>query len=515
MNQLEFYGAMDAVCAEYAGETVARLQRPADPHKSLIFRVTTLAAAAAVLVILIGAGVIMYRGRQSSLRTPGSRGEYAAAEAVKMQAQLTGEPHDNAFRFPQTAEFQSLTLDGSVSVSQTLGTAACTEQGIYSLCAPGTDSEHYTQQGICYTDFATGETLYLCANPACLHDGSAFCAATTPAYRIAALAYTDGMLYAAATKATGDAEKPYLAVLLAVQPDGSGTQELCVLSDRGEIGSCEMIAHRGALWVSVTVEWTTEVEDLRGTQYNNGACYALWHYEIAPRRLTWITGSAPEGHAYNRNVVADLQGAGDYVYFTQQWGGNGYLLEQGLYRVNAQTGVIEQLPQNPDQMFGYGVSGDLLCYVQKAAEASEETAGIWRMHICDLAAGTETECDVPRAVQRVFTDGSRIYVDTGLPAKGLLCYDRSGVLQQSIPYTVPETDGESDDVYFALHDGKLQMIRVQHQYGINDDAVWDYDTVTLSAPPRDSAAADETAFVPYCTETALMHVHVFTPQEKQ
>lgn len=480
MRESVFFVMMDAAGAIYGGEAVLHCGKARDPHRTMLFRVMTAAAAAVVILLLTGAVMIWRMGRQS-MRVAYVSGEYAAADAVKFRAELYGAAHENSLRFDTQCRYTA--SNSACFVNGHSETLAFSGSGIYSISSIGADNTHLAQTGLCYSDFASGETVYLCAKPECLHDGSAFCNATSSAYSFHSLAYFDNMLYAVATKHTGSSEQPDQVMLLGCQPDGSGITELAVLSDFGAAFNCEMIAHRGALWIYAAAMRETPNADtlLEKDSVLLQSRYGLYHYDISARQLTWITGSTEDAVSCGADAVSDLQGAGDYVYFRQS-AHAGSSLGEGLYQVDARTGVIRGISIRGGVFWGYIADEAHVYYLMKPYPASEETAKLAELHTLSLSDGTETVSMIPRSETGLLASGGHIFrqilnqaaVSEYSPDGGICAYARCA--EQFLP---KQREGDEPIVISAgiSSDGYLWYFCDQCFFGYHENGseltVWD------------------------------------------
>jgi len=328
----------------------------------------------------------------------------------------------------------------------------------------------------------------------CLHDGSDFCYATTEAYSFCSLAYWEDTLYALATKHTGNAEHPYSAVLLAIQPDGSGITEIAVLSETEYIECCEMIAHRCALWIHICAAHEVASADtvLDKDMSIHFSRSDLYHYDLSTRELTWVTGSSENATYANYDQINNLTGAGDYVYF-QQKGGRGSLLEKGVYRADIRTGVIEKLPLY-DQLIQFTADAETIWYTRRANTPSAETAGKHELHIISASDGAETTALIPLC-NELRTDGEYLYVlDNG---RNYLRYTRDGTPCGTIPKPAPTDEGGLTN--YAVANGMLWSIRKYAYHGENEVRFW-YGIATEIAWVRaEEAFTEGAAATHFCT----------------
>lgn len=486
MREKDFLALMDALGDDFGEEAVTQTTGSLvnDPHRSIIFKITTVIAAAAVVLILTGTVILMRAGSRPAIaKVAYPVGENAAADAEKFSAVPVGDPHERALYY-QT-EVQSVFRHGdSVGYSSAFHyeTLARSDKGIYSIGVPNTDSKD-ARNGLCFTDFETGETVYLCAKPECLHDGSSFCNATTQNYDFCSLAYCEGMLYALATKHTTDTEHPDRAMLLACQPDGSGITEIAEVSDYGAIENCEMIAHRGALWLYVVAANELASSDSvidKGMAMHRNRC-GLYHYDLRTRQLTWVTGSTPTATYCNTDTIKQLIGAGDYVYFLQTANGP-YALHEGLYQVDIRTGVIRDTGADTTYLFTYTACEDAVFYTRRAKEASEETKGEYEMYRISVADGTETSALVPRGDLVFAVDSDMIFMRLN---QNLVCFDSEGN-EHPGQYDRHVYEGEHS-MHYGYADGEIWYFE-QSQFNNRDDiGFWWGDMLEITKQPLSEA----------------------------
>ena len=435
-------------------------------QKKTFRRIIPIAAAAfAVLLLCIGGWLLLRQhGEEAYIGTE-------AMEKVKLHAKLTGAPAENALRmhdYPyctESPEYQQIAYTGD---------------GCYTYGNP-TQEDRYP--GLCYTDFASGETVYLCAKAECLHDGSDFCVATNTAYELQKFVCYEDRLYAVALHRSGDAVQ---TVLLEYQPDGTEMQEIAVLSENGSAPFCEIFAHCGALWIGMTVETLLgkDSNPLDGEITIREAGYVLYHYEIAKKKLTAILQSS-ESYNSTTTVFADFQADGDMVYFQLRDSDIGGL-EKGLYQINARSGVIRQMPQSASMMEnGYTAANGKLCYIEKAAQPIENGVKVYALHILDPESGEETVCSVPRGSE-LFTDGTYFFIASGQKRLTALDPDGKPVAEMALTRESHETSVQNDtgaysDAYqFAYADGMLWVVRTEF-YGYRlTDLIRYYERISVA-----------------------------------
>ena len=235
------------------------------------------------------------------------------------------------------------------------------------------------KSGLGYYDEETGETVFVCAKPNCLHDGNEFCTATTKNYSlISDPVYLDGYVYAVALDNRELLKNPegctvFPTVLMRYAPDGTEATAVAELY-RSELQYhcyAQMTAHRGQLWICTSIQQhiITADENLGIADSYDEGCYSMFCYEPEPQKLTTLSTSGEPVKQYRQFTYSgggpDFQGVGDYVYFLKSSGdwrdpGKG----SGIFRIDCRTGLTEQIveiPQNKCQ--AYTVNGDHIFYV--------------------------------------------------------------------------------------------------------------------------------------------------------
>lgn len=475
MREQDFLRLMQKIDRKYFEEANSRAAQSAqdsrweDFMKKVAFPILTGVICTVLVCGIAAAGYLLLRRDVDVIQNPHGTG-YAAVEAegVKIHAALTGEPFQNSQRLPEM-EFW-----GNHSVAKNYQQFAVADSGWYTVGNPTPEDE---ARGICYTDAASGQTIYLCAKPECLHDGSDYCLATNADYSILRIVWYEDMLYAVAHKHTHNEEKPDAIVLLAYQPDGTGMRELATLDDRGESQNIELIAHRGALWVAGTVEEhifngdeALGIDDSFEVHLYDG----IWHYEIAKSRLTVLASDV--SHHYHG--LTNLQADGDSVYVIKQ-SNEAIGIPRGLYRISAQTGEITLIMDNLETMMRdfYMVSDDRLFWITKAEKASPDTKDIYILHT--RSDDTETRTGVPRG-DLYFTDGQNLFIVMN-QTKLVICDLNGNVLKtQTFPRVQRESDSLPDTNSFACADGVLYHVRTEYYGSWIGDIISHYESISLA-----------------------------------
>lgn len=481
VKEQDFLRLMPKIDRKYFEEANNRAAQSArdskweDFMRKLAFPVLTGVICTLLVCGIAAAGYLLLREDADVIQNPHGTG-YAALspEGTKIHAALTGEPFQNSLRLPEMDYW------GFVSVAQNYQQFAVTDSGWYTIGNPRQEDE---MRGICYTDAASGQTVYLCAKPECLHDGSDYCLATNADYTILRIIWYEDMLYAVANKQTHNEEKPGALVLLAYQPDGTGMRELATLDDRGTVdehrtsGNIELIAHRGALWVAGRIEERIfNGDEALGIDdwYEVHSYYGIWHYEIAKSRLTVLASD----ESYHTHAFTNLQADGDYVYVIKQ-SDEAVGIPRGLYRINAKTGEITLIMDHLEKMIRdfYMVSDGRLFWITKAEEASPETKDIYILHT--LSDDIETVTDVPRGDQ-YFTDGQYLFIVTNRTKLVICDLDGNILKTQMFRSEERQTDFRSDASSFACADGILYYVRAEFYDECVNDIISHYASISLA-----------------------------------
>lgn len=391
----------------------------------IVKKVTKIAVAAALCVgVIAGGAALIWKlnsgGKPDVSPNPHGSGYVGnAPETVKFHAKLTKQPAEPSTQDVTWAAINAARLPGLDAIAynkvyESNMQLSLSDKGRYFIGKPSEDCAH---SGICYTDAATGKALYLCAKPECLHDGSDYCPATNSDYEFTNLIWYDRMLYATANKFThsSDSLRPVDTVLLRIQPDGTGMDEIAVLWEGDSICDSELIAYRGALWVTGTLvasfgddpRWTEDKlrEDptlLNGYKEQH---YALWHYDLNNETLTEIVN----GLSRKSPDFTNLQADGDYVYVYRSYSDdpakpeNG--LAEGIWQIDARTGVMTRMNCVPLAPSMYMAAGGKFFWVTRTGS---DTPDSYAMHCTEN--GEETVVSVPRG-DRYSTDGEYLFIE--------------------------------------------------------------------------------------------------------
>ncbi len=296
---------------------------------------------------------------------------------------------------------------------------AKTETGIYFLSRSG---------GMMYYDSESGEALYLCAKPNCLHDGNEYCVATTDAYRIrSAPVYLDGYIYAAAEKRSDEGQ--ISAVLLRYEPDGTAVKEVCgVYSGVTETensllqGNAELVAHRGVIWIRYSYEQFIYSEGIGAVNAVNTEQFHAWRlaaFDPGSGLVRVLQETEPTSGLYH--PAGNLHGSGDYVYYSKEDSEWDDQTGKGIFRIHCDTGEIEQLLDIKGiQDFTLTPDGKTLIFWKydsqkgyfltfRDPETEAETVRYFKTDIWDEALG-----DIKHAAYwftALFADDERIYLN--------------------------------------------------------------------------------------------------------
>ena len=164
-----------------------------------------------------------------------------------------------------------------------------------------------------YFDAESGETVFVCAKPNCLHDGNEFCTATTKNYlALCEPVWLDGYVYMVAASYTELNKNPdnctkYPTVLLRYSPDGTEVTELTQIhfSENPYSAYADMIAHRGQLWINFAYkEWFIARDaNMQITSVETKGGGAMYCYEPEAKRLTALCTFLRAGLTYLLTAV--------------------------------------------------------------------------------------------------------------------------------------------------------------------------------------------------------------------
>ena len=252
-----------------------------------------------------------------------------------------------------------------------------------------------------YYDEASGETVYVCAKPNCLHDGNEFCTATTRTYTLLSdPVYLDGYVYAIATDEREYLEKKeqcekFPTVLLRYAPDGTEIKQVAILNEDLNTTcsnlECELIAHRGQLWFLCVYQriLNTYDENMEISSQDVSGKYDLYCYEPEKQKVTVLATSGElqkDYHPWFRG--ARLKGIGDYVYlckYESDW--RDKLKGSGVFRIKCSTGQIEQVVNIKSRYAQfYAAAGDYVYYSYSINDYNDAM-----LHAYNLQTGEDKE----------------------------------------------------------------------------------------------------------------------------
>ncbi len=346
-----------------------------------------------------------------------------------------------------------------------------------------------------YYDAATGESTILCPKPECTHD-TEYCVGGNSRYRGSAQVYYGQQLYGfcedtskAPSQEGIDKIKGYYKasgdmVLVRYAPDGTELQRLVSLQDAipdpiEELTPLEneMIAHRGALWISVKFTRQYGMNEYRETGDPNYPMmdfwtpalfevgYGLFHYDIASGKITAVIYEAPKEN-YEPTAPFQLRGMGDYVYFMKSqtdWDDpyNG----DRIYRVNIHTGSIEDVAHEAHNH--YGLTETTLYFMKQVGyKDSQAQCAVYCM---DLATGdSKPFTDDTDIVYLVACCEDYVFI-IHKQVWHIEIYDSAGNLLQQIEQPLDEelgeTLGELMVFYPAVSGDKLYATRTFSESG--------------------------------------------------
>lgn len=290
------------------------------------------------------------------------------------------------------------------------------EQGYYFVQTRDWDVGPRAHEGVytlMYSDKESDAQVTLCNRANCLHDGNAFCAATTLDYRLkTGPVWLDGYLYALAKKpddrTTADDEAPGKVVLLRYEPDGSGITEIAEIMDSPDAPSTKsgrailepdengngicLIAHRGKLWYLCSGRTWSEIGTVDITGW-----YRFGVYDPETAHCTAILSADGLKTGFRGSAhPTGLAGDGDYVYFSFHalgtWDEQNKM-RSGVWRFSCVTGGLQQTWSTNEPPMSFYVSGDQLFYDK---EAERDPAAVivgeaeYDYYLCDMPTGKET-----------------------------------------------------------------------------------------------------------------------------
>lgn len=240
-------------------------------------------------------------------------------------------------------------------------------------------AENYSGSAIRYYDEESGGTVYLCAKPNCLHDGSDFCTATTENYWLRSdPVYLDGYVYAVALDSREVRSNPtdcdeFPTVLLRYSADGTEITPVAQIhmNDQQYDMQANLIAHRGQLWITCAYSQYIFSYDsaMEVTDHQEYGGYEIFCYEPDAQKLTLLDDNGEFQKDYRpfqfpSFKLANMKGYGDYVYFFKQkadW--RDKTKGSGVFRIDCRTGLITQVIDVPSEKgHYYTFSGNRILY---------------------------------------------------------------------------------------------------------------------------------------------------------
>lgn len=206
-----------------------------------------------------------------------------------------------------------------------------------------------------YYDEASGQSVYLCNRPECLHQGDEFCTATNENYIVLACQMYDGKIYMGVQDISKEDSTDIL--LLRLDADGSNLTEVANLKSEisrgGGVRSGSIFIHRGVCFLSYGLITDEKVINCCNI-YNmiDGTQVDLEEYEFAYSK---------EGYNYDWGDPNDrYMGDGEYVYFNEYRpiDINGKIKSKSfLCRYNIETQTLETAEINCIYKGIYSITG--------------------------------------------------------------------------------------------------------------------------------------------------------------
>ena len=469
-------------------------------RSGIMKKVTKIAVAAALCAAaVIGAAAVISRmkdGLDVSRNPHGSGYAGNALDTPKFRAELpavqTTAPArigDMSYAPISAARMQNAHLgENYSSTTRSSEMLTFSDKGCYYLGNPTAESR---TMGICFADATTGESVYLCAKPECMHDGSDYCIATNKNYNIMELVWYEDMLYALAENTVS-----HSTVLLMINPVGTALDELAVLDDRAALFQPEMIAYRGALWVSGVLYAEISDDDIAiGTGSTRTETYhGIWHYDLMQKRLTVVTCAKGDSKWYRDQLkrlpaeeeqkaleqehdLFNLQADGDYAYFCKMKDYNDGM-EPGIYRISAENGIVERIADAPDNGQYMAAGGKVMYITMEPGDPQQNTNDSYTMHT--LENGVETAAvGVPRG-WKYATDGNYLFIEVN--GEILTICDMQGNRLKKEEFPAPKRENALRDSHsFAYADGVLYHMTVHENDGALRYTELTYESVSLQA----------------------------------
>lgn len=340
---------------------------------------------------------------------------------------------------------------------------------------------------LCFADKQTGETVPLCTNPECKHDGSLYCTASTTAYQNPNPIWVNGSLWAVTLKANNptpdshgmvDYEHAH-AVVLQIAPDGSSIKEAADLGEATQIA--QPILHRGCLFFYVQRQIgdsvTVENDITHSTQMLSTTGNELIAFDMTSQQAVTLLSEMPEaGSNYHYALPEKIYGVGDYIY--ENLASNSWMnpRKSGVYRISLETGGIETIMETDAMYDRYVEDINRNGILYGAREDNKSHAYI--MHLLNPDTGED------RAVKSLNSDtvgirtfdgtyfyGSHYNKDTEDGVLELMIFDSDGNLigsnmapdpVRSVGYAVYR-----DKIYLTLGDYNIQRNQAGNIEAVN------------------------------------------------
>lgn len=354
---------------------------------------------------------------------------------------------------------------------------------------------------LCYTDKESGETVPLCTNPECKHDGSLFCTATTKAYRNINPIWANGSLWAVTLKPNNpkpdsfgliDYEHAH-AVVLQIAPDGSSIKEAADLGEATEVS--EALLYRGNLFIYVgrqigeTVTMENEITHNTDTLRTVG--YELAAFDLSSQKVTSVHSEMPNaGSNYEYHLPSKFYGIGDYIYeyISEEWWQNPY--QKSVNRISLETGELEQVMYGAQMLNAYidDATPSGILYITNQGAKDRST---YIVHLLNPDTGEDRSFDSldtktfnPQTVDENYMYGSHYLAEEQKTVFEI--YDRDGKLLKTEAY--PDQEHSStfkvykDQVYLTTENTVL----VKDEKGNVKSVTFDQSgTRLLSCPVQD------------------------------
>lgn len=188
-----------------------------------------------------------------------------------------------------------------------------------------------------YYDTATGQSIYLCARPECLHDGNEFCNATSSKYTPCGMTMYEGMIYLNVLEWSFETElREYK--LLRASPYGTYLSEICTYAKQETApdgimtgGAFNPIIHRGKAYLDYELDGDEKVRTL-----------GIAEVDI----FTGLSKTILEVSSNGRINSADVCGDRLFSVITVPESEDSYKMIQKLFDYNISTGEMysEKLP---------------------------------------------------------------------------------------------------------------------------------------------------------------------------